>query len=426
MSRPWVAPTADGPVQSTCEVPGSKSETARAFVLAGMADRPSTVSGALDARDTDLMRAGLEAMGVRFTGDGGGRWAIEPPAAFTPVPGGIDCGLAGTVMRFLPALAATTAGTTRFHGDAAASLRPLRPLLDGLRQLGVQVEGDALPITLHSPDRLTRVASIDSSGSSQFVSALLLAGARFTRGLELHHIGQGPVPSRPHIDMTVTMLTARGVRIGQPDMSSWSVEPGPIAGIDQRVEPDLTNAAVFLAAGAVTGGRVSIVGWPEYTTQPGVRVLDVLEAMGATTGRDGDSVWASADGLRGIDVDLHDASELTPLVAALMALAEGDSVIRGVAHIRGHETDRLAALSLGLGGLGVSVRETADGLAIAGRGGAGVRGGVFPTCDDHRLAHAAALVGLRVPGVELDDVGCTSKTMPDFPERWVAMLDGGR
>ena len=426
MSRPWSAPTAQGPVRAVCEVPGSKSETARAFLLAGMADAPSTVSGALDARDTDLMRAGLGRLGVGFTADGPGRWVVEPPDAFTPAPDGIDCGLAGTVMRFLPAVAASAAGTTRFHGDPAASQRPLRPLLDGLRQLGVAVEGDALPIALHSPGRLDRLASIDSSASSQFVSALLLAAPRFSRGLELHHIGAGAVPSRPHIDMTIAMLAAHGVEVQTPDENTWLVDPGPLMAVDQRVEPDLTNAAVFLAAGVVTGGRVAIVGWPEETTQPGVHALEVLQAMGASVGREGDAVWASADGLTAIDIDLHEASELTPVVAALMALAEGRSVIRGVAHIRGHETDRLAALAAGLGGLGVAVEETADGLAITGAGGAGIHAGVFPTRDDHRLAHAAALIGLRVAGVELDDVACTSKTMPDFPERWAAMLGASR
>jgi len=414
--RRWIAPVASEPVTAQVSVPGSKSATARLLVLAALADAPSVLSGVLDARDSRLMRAGLEALGVRIEDVGPATVRVSPPAGF--VAGRIDCGLAGTVMRFLPPVAALASGRSEFVGDAAASDRPVRPLLDALRQAGVRVSGDALPFAVEGAGHVRGGdVVLDASGSSQFVSALLIAGARFDEGLAIAHRG-APIPSRPYLGMTVGMLRDRGVVIDEPDADTWVVHPGPLAARDEAIEPDLMNAAAFLCAGLVTGGRVSTA-WPERTLQAADGVLAALEAFGASVEREPGRVTVSGDGVRGADIDLAPVAELTCVLAAVACLADGPSRLRGVGHIRGHETDRLAALASELTGLGADVRETADGLTIVpGR----LSGGAFRTYADHRMAHAAAVIGLAVPGVELDDVDCTTKTMPDFGGLWTSMV----
>lgn len=421
--RPWSAPAAPGPIHATVDVPGSKSETNRALLLAALADGPSSITGALASRDSELMRAGLEALGATITKQDGVLRVVPGPLRAAADP--VDCGLAGTVMRFLPPLAALSTGTTDFVGDPHASARPNAPVLQALAQLGARVEGDAIPCRVTGP--LTgREAVVDASGSSQFVSGLLLSGARFPAGLDLRHEG-GPVPSRPHIEMTLQMLRERGVDVREVDEGHWLVEPGPIAARDTRVEPDLTSSAVFLAAAVLTGGRVSVPGWPSTTTQGGDEVRGLLERMGALVSLEGDLLSVTGQGRpRAIDADLSASSELTPVLAALMAFAEGTSTISGVAHIRGHETDRLAAIEAELGRLGVPVEQTADGLRITGCEPAALRPALLRAYADHRLAHLAALAGLVVPGVQLDDLECTSKTMPGFDAMWQQMLEGSR
>lgn len=413
------------PLDAVCAIPGSKSLSNRALVLAALSSAPSRLGGVLRARDTELMAGALRALGVHI-GVHGDDMVVTPPDHFT-AGGVIDCGLAGTVMRFVPPIAALASGTTRFVGDPHASVRPMAPILSGLRQLGVECSADALPFDLRSGALTGRRVEIDASGSSQFISALLLSAPRFPHGLELVHTG-GSVPSRPHIDMTVAMLRDRGVQITQPTPTSWQVSPGPITAVDHRIEPDLTNAAGFLVAGVLTGGRVSVPGWPSVTTQPGAMIRQVLEAMGARTCLVDGVLTAKANGrLHGVDLDLHEASELTPVVAAAAALATGVTTIRGVAHIRGHETDRLAAIRQELTAVGVPVTETDDGLVITGQDPSvlhPVR--VLHSYADHRMAHLAALLGLLVDGVALDDISCVSKTMPDFTDRWSAMIDGTR
>lgn len=413
--RRWAAPTPAGPVVAQVSVPGSKSATARAFVLAALADGPSVLSGVLDARDSRLMRAALTSLGVVMDDLAPSVVRVTPPAAFRAGP--VECGLAGTVMRFVPAVAALAFGRSDFTGDAAASERPVRPLLDALRQAGVRIEGDTLPFTVDGTGgvRGGRV-QLDASGSSQFVSALLIAGPRFDEGLTIAHVGP-PIPSRPYIGMTVGMLRDRGVVIDEPDPDTWVVHPGPLAARDEAIEPDLINAAAFLCAGLVTGGRVEVA-WPERTLQAGDAILDALAAFGAVVERSPGRVSVSGR-VRGADADLRDVAELTCVLASVACLADGPSRLRGVGHIRGHETDRLAALASELSGLGADVRETPDGLEIVpGR----LHGGVFHTYADHRMAHAGAVLGLRVPGVELDDVDCATKTMPDFPGLWSALV----
>ncbi len=413
---PWEAPVATGPVEATVAVPGSKSASARALILAALADGPGEVVGLLSARDTHLMRAALQSLGARIVNLEPGRVGVTP---LGEVAGGatIDCGLSGTVMRFVPPLAALASADTFFHGDPGAQARPVAPLLGALAELGARVSGERLPFTVGGPIRGGRV-SLDSSASSQFVSALLLAGCRYPGGLEIEHRG-GSLPSLPHIAMTVSMLAERGVAVAATGQASWAVAEGaPAARID-HIEPDLTNAATLAAAAVITGGRVRTL-WPATSVQAGAALLEVLAAFGADCRRDGDHVTVTGGaGPIGADVDLHQVSEITCVAAALAALATGGSRISGVAHIRGHETDRLAALAREINALGGRVTETPDGLLIKP---VPLRGGTFHTYADHRMAHAGALLGLRVPGVVLDDVGCTTKTLPDFPTLWRGLV----
>ncbi|MFT3832067.1 MAG: 3-phosphoshikimate 1-carboxyvinyltransferase [Micropruina sp.] len=418
---PVAAPERSGPLRATLVVPGSKSATARGYLLAALADAPSVLRGVLDARDTRLMRAALTALGVGFTDLGPDQVRVQPPDAFTPSD--IEVGLAGTLMRFLPPVAALAAGASRFDGDPEARLRPVRPLLDGLAQAGVRIDHpEALPFTVRGTGSVAggRV-SIDASGSSQFVSGLLLAGARFDAGLDLAHLG-GTLPSRPHIGLTVAMLRDRGVRIDQIEGEDrWRVAPGPIAARDETIEPDLINAATFLAAPLLLGGEVTTA-WPRHTVQAADTILEVLSALGGTVRTASDSVTVSGTGsVRGADLDLSLASELTCVAAALLAVADAPGSIRGVGHVRGHETDRLAALESEINALGGEVSQTADGLRITPLP---LRGGIFHTYADHRMAHAGALLGLAVPGLRLDDVSCTTKTLPDFPGLWSRLVDG--
>jgi 3-phosphoshikimate 1-carboxyvinyltransferase len=420
----WQAPVATSAVRATVAVPGSKSITNRALLLAALSEGGGTLTGALRSRDTDLMIAALRALGVPVTVAGDGV-TVAPHAGLTG-PADVDCGLAGTVMRFVPPVAALADGEIRFDGDARARERPMSTVLDALRTLGATIDGDALPFTVRGKGALPGGAvTIDASASSQFVSGLLLAGARYDQGLTVHHedIKAGkPVPSLPHIDMTVQMLREAGATVDDGTANTWRVEHGGLAARDWRIEPDLSNATPFLAAAAVTGGTVTVPGWPAVTTQPGDAFGDILEHMGCVV--TGTAAGLTATGparLSGVDIDLHDVGELTPTVAALAALADGPSVLRGIAHLRGHETDRLAALVAEINGLGGDARETDDGIAIRP---ATLHGGTWHAYADHRMATAGAIVGLVVHDVEVDDIATTAKTMPDFPARWQAMLDG--
>ncbi|MDP9443915.1 MAG: 3-phosphoshikimate 1-carboxyvinyltransferase [Actinomycetota bacterium] len=401
-------------------LPGSKSMTNRALVLAAIADRPTTVERPLRARDTVLMADALRALGVEVA-DRGNSWQVTPAALRGPA--WVDCGLAGTVLRFVPPLAALGDGPVRFDGDERARERPMRPLLEALSRLGVQVDDNGrrrLPFTVAGSGRVAGgPVALDASSSSQFVSALLLAGARYDRGVEVTTVG-APVPSRPHLDMTVHMLRERGVAVTTPGPERWVVRPGPVAGVDVAIEPDLSNAGPFLAAAVVTAGRVTVPGWPRVTDQAGDRWRDLLNRIGAAvTWRDDGLVVQGSGRVHGLDVDLHDVGELAPVLAAVCAVADSPSYLRGVAHLRGHETDRLAAIATELTRLGAQVTERQDGMEIRPRP---LRAGVFRTYGDHRMAHAAAVLGLVVPGVVVEDVAATAKTHPDFTGAWEALL----
>jgi 3-phosphoshikimate 1-carboxyvinyltransferase len=427
LATAWHAPAATGPLDATVDVPGSKSLTNRYLVAAALADGPGRLRSPLRSRDTLLMAQALRALGVRITDapDAPGDWLVEPLATGAAVPATtIDCGLAGTVMRFVPPVAALTAGTVTFDGDAGARVRPMGPVLDALRDLGVSTR--ALGEPGHLPFEIAGAGAVrggevavDASGSSQFVSALLLAGARFTEGLTVRHTGTS-LPSVPHIEMTVEVLRAAGVEVDDSEHAVWRVAPGPLRARDVRVEPDLSNAAPFLCAAVVVGGTVRVPGWPASTTQPGGLLPGILERMGARCSLDGDVLAVTGTGtVRGIDLDLSAAGEIAPTIAAVAVLAEGPTRLRGIAHLRGHETDRLAALTAEITRLGGEAEETPDGLLSTPRP---LHAATVRTYADHRMATFGALIGLVVPGVRVQDVATTAKTIPDFVGLWDGML----
>jgi 3-phosphoshikimate 1-carboxyvinyltransferase len=421
--RPWTAPTATGPVNATVRVPGSKSMTARALVLAAGSVGSSTLRSPLHARDSDLMVGGLRAMGAHVSTMDPDLWLVRPRPLHGPAQ--VDVGLAGTVMRFLPPIAALADGSITFDGDERARQRPLAPLVNALTALGVRLDASlsgSLPLIIHGVGNVSGgEVTIDASSSSQLVSGLLLAGAAFDQGIVVRHQGP-PVPSAPHLRMTVEMLRAAGAGVDDTTPDVWAVEPGRLAGRGWDIEPDLSGAAPFLAAALVTGGTVTIPGWPSSTTQAGDRLRDLLNAMGGRSTLSTEGLAMRGTGhITGLDADLSEVSELTPVLAGLAALADSPSRLSGIGHIRGHETDRLAALARELTKLGVDVVESADALEIRPKP---IHGEIFDTYDDHRLAHAAAVIGLAVPGVELTDVACTAKTLPKFPSLWATMVTG--
>ncbi|KAA0102557.1 3-phosphoshikimate 1-carboxyvinyltransferase [Mycolicibacterium sp. P1-5] len=424
----WAAPSTVEAVVARVTVPGSKSQTNRTLVLAALAaaqgQGDSTISGALRSRDTNLMIGAIQALGIGVAGEGP---ELRVSGALNPgTQARIDCGLAGTVLRFIPPLAALSTAIVEFDGDEQARTRPIAPLLDAMRGLGVDIDGIGLPFQVHGRGKVEGgTVRIDASSSSQFVSGLLLSGAAFTEGLTVVHTGTS-VPSAPHIAMTVTMLREGGIDVDDTATNQWRVAPGPIVARHWDVEPDLSNSVPFLAAAVVTGGTVGITAWPAASVQPADAILGIFKLLGSTV-RQFDShldVRGPAGGYQGFEVDLHDVGELAPAVAALAALAAPGSVSRltGIAHLRGHETDRLAALAAEINGLGGECAETDDGLVITA---APLHGGTWHSYADHRMAMAGAIIGLRVPGVVVEDIATTAKTLPEFPQLWTEMVGVG-
>ena len=419
----WTAPRAAGPVTATVRLPGSKSMTARALVLSALAGGPSRILRPLRARDTILMADGLRAMGADITTDDDDEWLVTPGPLRGPAQ--IDVGLAGTVMRFAPPVAALADGPVTFDGDPHARNRPLRPIVDALRALGAVIDAaptGGLPLTVRGAGLLDGGETvIDASASSQFVSGLLLSAPRFTKGLVLRHQGP-PVPSAPHLRMTTHMLQAAGAVVDDSMPDVWTVQPGVLHGRTWEIEPDLSGAVPFFAAAMVTGGAVTLAGWPADSWQPIDRLTELLTSLGALVARSEAGLTVHGTGvLHGIRADLSEVSELTPVIAALATLADGPSELRGVEHIRGHATDRLSALATELGKVGATVVEHPDGLEITP---GPLRGAVIETYADHRIAHAAAVIGLAVEGIRLSDVACTSKTLPEFPQLWAGLTAG--
>jgi 3-phosphoshikimate 1-carboxyvinyltransferase len=372
---------------------------------------------ALSSLGVDIREVGTDAVGNID-------WKVAPGPLHGDVS--IDVGLAGTVMRFLPPVAALATGSVDFDGDPRARERPLGPMLDALRALGVAVTdtGGFLPLRIDGTGAVRGgVVDIDASASSQFVSGLLLSAARFDDGLTLTHTGRD-LPSQPHIAMTLHMLGEHGVHVDfDADTATWTLAPAPIRAVDRRIEPDLSNAGPFLAAAMATAGTVTIPGWPRHTTQAGDDLRGLLAEMGGHVDLHADGLTVSGPGaIRGIDVDLGQVGELTPVIAALAALAKTPSRLRGIAHLRGHETDRLAALAEMLTAFGGSATETEDGLFIEP---STLHGATVSSYGDHRMATAAAVIGLVVPGVCILDIGTTAKTLPDFTRMWQRMLTAG-
>jgi 3-phosphoshikimate 1-carboxyvinyltransferase len=416
-SRAWASPLAKSAISARVSIPGSKSLTNRELVLSALASGPSEILNPLESRDSSLMIEALRSLGSEIESTPNSLRITPKPISG---PAQIDCGLAGTVMRFVPPVAALAKGDISFDGDVAARSRPMKTTVDSLRALGVEVSGSGLPFTIHGTGEvLGGELAIDASESSQFVSGLLLVAARFKNGITLNHVGNH-LPSMPHIEMTIDTLAQRGVVVTKVSDTSWRVEPGEISGRTVEIEPDLSNAGPFMAAALVAGGQVTIENWPESTTQVGNDFNSLLTLMGGKVSRDGTGMSVTGTGeINGIEIDLSSAGELTPVIAALAALANSKSVITGVAHLRGHETNRLKALVDEINSVGGQAIETEDGLIIEP---SELRGGPWRTYGDHRMATAGAIIGLRVPGIEIEDISVTSKTMPGFESLWGKML----
>ncbi|HZX02399.1 3-phosphoshikimate 1-carboxyvinyltransferase [Kribbella sp.] len=416
----WPAPLAERAVDGQVTVPGSKSISNRALILAALADGPSHLTGLLKARDTSLMRSALVALGVGIT-ESGTTVTVTPGSLKGPAS--VDCGLAGTVMRFVPPVAALADGVVAFDGDEYSRERPMDVILGALRTLGVRIDDAGtgrMPYTVSGTGSVRGgKVTLDASGSSQFVSALLLAGARYDEGVDIRHDGK-PVPSQPHLDMSVAMLRERGVHVDDAEPNRWVVAPGTVRALDTAIEPDLSNAAPFLAAAVVTGGSVTVTGWPAETTQPGGQLPEIFTRFGAeVTHADGNLTVRGTGRVQGCDLDLSEVGELSPVIAAVAAFADGPSYLRGIAHLRNHETDRLAGLEAEFNALGGDVTQLEDGLEIRPKP---LRGGLFHTYDDHRMAHAAAVLGLLVPDLRIENIGTTAKTLPEFPTLWSGLV----
>ncbi len=418
----WPAPfRGRTPVHAHVRIPGSKSVTNRALILASLATSPSTIRKPLISRDSELMSAGLSALGISITGSDEA-WQITPAPLRGPAR--VDVGNAGTVMRFLPPLAAFAQGDISFDGDPRSYERPLGPVIKALEELGIEIEHGgrySLPMVIKARGKVKGGAlTIDASASSQFLSALLLVAPSMEEGVTVTHRG-GALPSMPHIEMTVAMLRDFGADvIVDPAAQTWSVKAGVLHGKDLVIEPDLSNASPFLSIAMVCGGSITISDWPRATTQPGDQLRDIFTQMGATVELNDDGLTLTGgSSIHGIDIDLHDVGELTPSIAALATLADSPSHLRGIGHLRLHETDRLAALTREINSLGGHVVEEETALHITP---APLHAGVFHTYEDHRLATAGAVIGLVTPGIEVENVATTRKTLPDFPGLWNSLV----
>lgn len=424
MSELWSAPNRDAAISKTVRIPGSKSLTNRWLILAAIANGPSRINFPLKARDTELMASAIKSLGNSVEVDGDS-WVVTPGDFSGSTE--IDCGLAGTVMRFVPPIATLSTGAIRFDGDPRARVRPMSAVIKALRELGAEIVDDGrgtLPFVINAKGFMPggRV-EIDASASSQFVSALLLAGARFDEGLTVTHSG-GNLPSLPHIEMTIEVLGETGVTVESNlinlQNASWTIAPQSPKGFSITVEPDLSNAAAFVAAALVAGGQVTIENWPAKTSQAGNALVDLVPMLGGQVKRVGsDMVFVGSGSITGINADLSAVGELTPVIAALCALADSPSELTGIGHLRGHETDRLAALATEINKLGGNVIETEDGLKI---NPSKLSGGVFSTYEDHRMAMAGAVLGLKVKNLQIENIATTGKTLPEFAQMWLELV----
>ena len=418
----WHAPTINGAINSTLEIPGSKSATNRAFVLAALGDKNSIITNPLFARDTNLMLEALEKLGCNVVKKSN---SVEiSPMKKDHDEISIDVGLAGTVMRFVPPLAALSSGTSHFDGDERARNRPMKTLIESLKKLNVKVIDNhqgKLPFSINSDGQITGgEIEIDASESSQFISALMLVGAKFKNGLTIKHVGQN-LPSLPHIEMTIEMLNEVGVKTNQINATTWRVENQNISSKNWVIEPDLSNAGPFLAAAMVTKGEIKIKDWPSQTTQAGNSWIEILSMMGANIQLNSKQlILKNESDIKGINYNLNDVGELTPVLVAISLFANSKSEFTGISHLRGHETNRLAALVENITAIGGDATETEDGLIINPKQ---LHGGVWKSFDDHRMATAGAVIGLKVKDIYVDDIATTSKTLPNFEDMWNKMVN---
>lgn len=428
----WSAPFRSGitsasqPLKAKISIPGSKSATNRALILAAISKTPSRLRKPLSSRDADLMVKGLRSLGCKINEiktSEGFDYEITPQKLSGPCQ--IDVGNAGTVMRFLPPIASLATGLVHFDGDARSHERPLEPVIKALEQLGISIEHGSkyrLPLTINGSGQINGgEIQIDASASSQFISALLLLGPATKNGLTVKHTGKS-LPSMPHIEMTIQMLRKFGA-IVEVDQNSWTIRSGELHGQDLTIEPDLSNAAPFMAAAMVCGGSVEILDWPKSTSQPGDQLRDIFAKMGARIEQNGEGLKIFGSGeINGIDIDLHDVGELTPTIAAVAALASSPSTLRGIGHLRLHETDRVAALANEINNLGGDVTEGPGELLIKPTNL--VASQIFKSYEDHRMATAGAIIGLAVKDLIVENIETTKKTLPNFPGMWQEMLNG--
>jgi len=340
-------------------------------------------------------------------------------------PAQIEVGNAGTVMRFLPPIASLASGLIHFDGDERSHERPIAPVIKALEQLGISIEHGnkyRLPITINGAGKVKGgEVEIDASASSQFVSALLLLAPATEIGIKIKNIGPD-LPSLPHIQMTIHMLEVFGAQV-EISKNQWAVKPVTLSGQDLTIEPDLSNAAPFMAAAMVCGGSIVINDWPKSTPQPGDQLRNIFAQMGAKIELTSTGLKVSGSGeINGIDIDLHDVGELTPAIAALASLAKSPTTLRGIGHLRLHETDRLAALANEINNLGGAVTEGPGELLIEPT--KMVASQIFKSYEDHRMATAGAIIGLAVDGVMVENIETTRKTLPDFPGMWQMILKG--
>ena len=428
----WSAPFRSGitsasqPLKAKISIPGSKSATNRALILAAISKTPSRLRKPLSSRDADLMVKGLRSLGCKINEiktTEGFDYEITPQKLSGPCQ--IDVGNAGTVMRFLPPIASLATGLVHFDGDARSHERPLEPVIKALEQLGISIEHGnkyRLPLTINGSGQINGgEIQIDASASSQFISALLLLGPATKNGLTVKHTGKS-LPSMPHIEMTIQMLRKFGA-IVEVDQNSWTIRSGELHGQDLTIEPDLSNAGPFMAAAMVCGGSVEILDWPKSTSQPGDQLRDIFAKMGARIEQNGEGLKIFGSGeINGIDINLHDVGELTPTIAAVAALASSPSTLRGIGHLRLHETDRLAALANEINNLGGDVTEGPGELLIKPTNL--VASQIFKSYEDHRMATAGAIIGLAVKDLIVENIETTKKTLPNFPGMWQEMLNG--
>lgn len=416
---------AAGPVEAEVTLPGSKSYTNRALVLAALADGVSTLRAALFSEDTAVMAESLRRLGISVAEDSEAlTFTVEGKGGIIPADRAeLFVGNSGTTARFLTAMLALGQGEYLLDGVPRMRQRPIQPLLDALRQLGVDaasVTGSGCPpVRVRASGLAGGKVRLPGNLSSQYLSALLMVGPCTRLGLEIEI--QGDLVSKPYVDLTVQAMQAFGAAVGCEGYRRFVVPGGQrYRARDYTVEPDASAASYFFALAAATGGRVRVRNLGARSAQGDVRFVDVLERMGCRVLREPDSITVQGPpSLRGIEVDMNAISDTVQTLAAIAPLASGPVVIRNVAHIRHKETDRIHALATELRRLGVVVDEFPDGLAIYP---SLVRPGTVQTYDDHRMAMSFAVLGCRVPGITIENPGCVAKTFPDFFQRLAAAL----